>query len=45
MITRFQELKILTKSKSCQSKCKSDGRKSNSSQTWLAIIGMWNICL
>ena len=34
MITEKNELKILTKDKSCEGKCKFDGRKCNSNQKW-----------
>ena len=34
MITRTDELKILTKRISCKCKCKLFGRKQNSSQWW-----------
>ena len=34
MITGINELKTLTKHISCESKCRFDGRKSNSHQCW-----------
>ena len=34
MITGISESKILTKHRSCECKCKFDGKKSNSSQKW-----------